>query len=316
MAALKLALPNRLREHLELDPDRFVTGWFEGAEEGIDAARDADALWAPALHRAERGWERLFESAARLRWVHTGAAGVEHIPLAMFRVRGVVLTNGAGLHAAPMAEHVIMFMLAASRGLPALLREQAAGRWAHDFGGPKEMAGSAVLILGYGGIGRAVGERARALGARVTGVRNHPDGEAGVVGPDDWRPLLGESDFVVLTLPLTPRTRSIIGDGELAAMRPDAWLVNVGRGGLVDEPALIDALRLKRIGGAALDVVAQEPLPSESPLWSMKNVILTPHVSADSAQGMARSAGFFTDNLEQFAAGRPLRNLVDLDAGY
>jgi phosphoglycerate dehydrogenase-like enzyme len=316
MPAIKLAVPSRVRESLEVDSDRFEVTWFDAAEDAIGAAHDAEVLWTPALHRAERGWERLFQSAERLRWAHSGAAGVEHIPLAMFKEREVLLTNGAGVHAQPMAEHVVMFMLAASRGLPALFREQLAGRYSRSFGGARELAGAAVLILGFGGIGRAVAAKAGALGARVTGVRNRPEGEAGVVGPHAWRPLLAESDFVVLTVPLTPATRRIIGADELAAMREDAWLINVGRGGLVDEPALIEALRSRGIGGAGLDVFSQEPLPVDSPLWALENVIITPHVSADSDRGMERSAGLFKDNLDRFAEGRPLLNLVDLEAGY
>jgi phosphoglycerate dehydrogenase-like enzyme len=313
---IKLAVPTRVRESLDIDRDRFHVNWFEATEDAISAAQDADVLWTPPLHRTERGWERLFEKAERLRWAHSGAAGVEHIPLAMFKARDVLLTNGAGVHAQPMAEHVVMFMLAASRGLPDLFRAQLERRYSRSFGGARELAGASVLVLGYGGIGRAVAAKAGALGARVTGVRNRPDGEPGVVGPDAWRPLLAESDFVVLTVPLTPATRGIIGAEELAAMGEDAWLINVGRGGLVNEPALIEALRLKRIGGAGLDVFSEEPLPEDSPLWKLDNVIITPHVSADSDRGMERSTGLFKDNLDRFAQGRPLLNLVDLEAGY
>lgn len=314
--ALQLAVPTRLREILDLDPGRFKVSWYEDAEAALGAVHCADVLWTPSLHRTERGWERLFENAERLRWAHTGAAGVERIPLALFKQRQVLLTNGAGVHAEPMAEHIVMFMLAACRGLHGFVREQLNHRWARSFGGARELGGAAVLVLGYGGIGRAVAAKAGALGARVTGVRNHPDGEAGVVGPEAWRSLLPDVDFVVLTIPLTAGTRGIIGAPELAAMRDSAWLVNVGRGGLVDEAALVEALRSKRIGGAALDVASEEPLPEDSPLWALENVILTPHVSADSDRGMERSVGLFKENLDRFAEGRPLRNLVDLDAGY
>ncbi|MDQ6692698.1 MAG: D-2-hydroxyacid dehydrogenase, partial [Candidatus Dormibacteraeota bacterium] len=173
-----------------------------------------------------------------------------------------------------------------------------------------------VLIFGYGQIGREIAQRLAGFEMDVTGIRRHPAGEAGVVGTDGWERLLPEADFLVLTAPLTEATRAVIGARELAAMKSSAYLVNVSRGALVDEAALVEALRKTEIAGAYLDVAETEPLPEASELWGLPNLIVSPHSSASSLEFEPRAVALFVDNLARFRDGRQLRNLVDMEAGY
>ena len=241
------------------------------------------------------------------------------MPLDLFRERGVVLTNGAGLYAQPIAEHVVMCMLAARLNLLGMLRAQAAAAWTPDVESDQELSGSAALILGYGELGRAIATRLVALGVDVLAARRsagleHDDGV--VVSAGDWRARLPDVDFLVLTLPSTRETRNIIGASELAALKQGAWIVNVARGNLVDEPALLDALSSGRLGGAVLDAFVAEPLPPDHPLWRLPNVILSPHSSWRSSRLDERQVELFSDNLSRFLTDRPLRNVVDLEVGY
>ena len=230
----------------------------------------------------------------------------------------MILTNGAGLYAQPIAEHVIMCMLAARLNLLGLVRAQSAGIWDPEVESEHELQGSVALILGYGALGRAVGDRARALGVTVLGARRRGDApiEDGVSSSDTWRAQLPEADFVVLTLPSTPETRGILGEPELASMKAGAWLINVARGSLVDEGALVDALSSGHLGGAALDAFQNEPLPPAHPFWKLPNVLLSPHSSWRSSRLDEREVALFSDNLQRFIDGDRLRNVVDLDAGY
>jgi phosphoglycerate dehydrogenase-like enzyme len=238
--------------------------------------------------------------------------------LGEFRERGVTLTNGAGLYAIPIAEHVVMCMLAARLNLLGLMRAQAAATWAPEMESDQELNGSVALILGYGALGRAVGERVRALGVTVLGARRRADllREDGVSSGDTWREQLPRADFVVLALPATRETRGIVGEHELGAMKAGAWLINVARGSLVDEAALLAALTSGHLGGAALDAFQQEPLPPEHPFWALPNVILSPHSSWRSSRLLEREVALFGDNLRRFIDGEPLQNVVDLEAGY
>jgi len=287
-----------------------------------------------------RGWlsseafDRLLARAPRLIWVHSATSGVERALTPAARARGVVVTNARGVFTRPIAEHVLMLILAISRRLPQLLELQRERTWQPLQG--VELRELTVGVVGYGSIGQAVASLAGAFGARVIALRRNPGGSpelpadaAGsdegfpfrpapdrIVGPDGLHELLGASDIVVLAAPLTPETEGMIDDAALAAMRPDAWLINVARGRLVDDRALLRALRDGLIGGAALDTFREEPLPSSSPYYDLSNVIVTPHTAWSSARVLDRSIELFCDNLRRFAAGQPLRNVVDPDAGY
>jgi phosphoglycerate dehydrogenase-like enzyme len=246
-----------------------------------------------------------------LRWVQSGSAGVESPAFYDLLKRGIRLTNAAGIHAEPIAQYVIMQMLNRIKRTRAHLDLQAAHRWESIGGG--ELSGLTVGIVGFGGIGRAVARLARAFGMRVVGSRRTLIEDPALdrlYAPEQLDALLAESDFVVLAAPESEQTRGMIGAAALDQMRPKALLINVARGGLVDEEALIEALRRKRIGGAVLDVTATEPLPETSPLWDLPNCVITPHDSGFSPLALERTLGLFLDNFGRFRRGEPLLNEV------
>lgn len=297
-------------------------GGARASEEALAAVRDADAYVGAGVPLA------VLEAGPGLRWIHSGSAGVSSALLAALEGRDIVFTNSAGTHAPPVAETAIAMILHFARGLDIAVRAQAAGSWdraAYDAAdGPvREVAGATVGVIGYGGIGSEIGRRAAALGARVLGLRRRAekaekaDGAAEILaGPDGLRRLLRESDYVVLAVPETEATRALIDAGALADMRPGAVLVNVARGRLVDEDALVEALAAGRLRGAGLDVFATEPLPTGHPLWGIDTVLITPHVSAVSGRYWEREIDLILENLGLFDRGLPLRNVVDRGAGY
>ena len=311
---LRLALPARFREVLNPLPPECDAAWYEDGGQAPRAVDRAEVLWLNLWRRPEI--EATIRAGGDLRWVFSHSAGVETFPLDLFRERHIRLTNGAGLHAVPIAEYVVMGMLAAAKGLPALVRAQERKQWLTDPPAFGELSETRALIIGYGQIGRAIAERLRGFGVDVIGARRRESDEPGVLAGDVWRDRLPDFDWVVLCTPVTPGTHKLIGRSELARMKPSAWLVNIARGALVDESELITALREKRLGGAYLDVTDPEPPPPDSALWTLPNVILTPHSSWASNRFLARAAELFLDNLERYRAGRQLRNLVDLEAGY
>ncbi len=284
-----------------------------------------------------RGWlsaeafDRLLARAPRLRWVHSASAGVERALTPAARDRGIVITNARGVFSRPIAEYVLMMILAVSRRLPQLLELQRERTWQPLEGA--ELRDVTVGIVGLGSIGRAVATLATSFGCRVVATRRRAEGDATaaangngagadeprlarVAGPEALPDLLAESDFVVLAAPLTRETQGMIGREELAAMKPGSWLVNVARGRLVDERALLRALREGPMGGAVLDTFADEPLPPQSPFYDLSNVIVTPHTSWSSGRVLDRSVELFCENLRRYASGEPLVNVVDPNAGY
>lgn len=287
-----------------------------------------------------RGWlvaeafDRLLVRAPHLTWVHSATSGVERALTPAALARDILVTNARGVFSRPIAEHVLLMILAVSRHLPQLIELQHERTWQPLEG--RELRELTIGIVGYGSLGRSVASLASAFGSRVIAMRRHPDAadEAGartvddpegfpfepridrVVGPDGLHELLAESDIVVLAAPLTAETEGMIDEAAVAAMKRDAWLINVARGRLIDDTALIRALRENRIGGAALDAFRDEPLPQSSPYWELSNVILTPHTAWSSARVLDRSIDLFCDNLVRFGRGEPLRNVVDPAAGY
>jgi phosphoglycerate dehydrogenase-like enzyme len=259
-----------------------------------------------------------------LAWVHSGAAGVRGSLTPEMRRSDVVFTNSAGIHGPPVAETVMGYLLHFARGLDHAVRSQHEGRWdktafdAED-APVRELGASTVGVVGLGGIGREVAWRARALGARVVGTRRRPEPVEGVEllrGAAGLDRLLSESHYVVLTVPETDETAGLMDGEALARMRPDAVLVNVSRGGLVDEDALVAALASGRLRGAALDAFSAEPLPEGHPLWRAPRVLITPHTSAYTHRFWEREVELLLDNLRRYRAGSPLRNVVDKAAGY
>ncbi len=256
----------------------------------------------------------------RLRWVHSISAGVDHLLFPELVESEVVLTNGRGAFKRALAEFVLAAALYFAKDIPRLKRQQQGRVWRlYDM---QELHGKALGIVGYGEIGRASAGLAKAFGMRVLALRRHPERAAQdtlvdeVVPRDRLRELMERSDFVLISAALTAETRGLVGAAEIAAMRPTAVLFNVGRGPVVAESALIDALTAGRIRGAALDVFEVEPLPSEHPFSQLENVLLSPHTADHVAGWLEQAVEVFLANFTRFAAGEPLANVVDKHAGY
>jgi len=261
--------------------------------------------------------------ASNLRWFQQWAAGADWLLRHPEAVEmDFVLTNMSGIHAIPVSEHVFALLLAFARELSPALRAQQHRKWIpydqhqHLF----ELANKTMLLIGVGAIGERTAQVAAAMGVRVLGIRRDPTvGATGVDtmhGPDQLHDLLPQADFVVLTVPLTPETQGMIGEQELRAMKPTAHLINVGRGGVVDEDALLHGLRQGWIAGAGLDVLETEPLPEDSPLWELDNMIITSHYAGVTPHYHERALRVFRDNLERYHAGLPLQNVVEKTLGY
>jgi len=320
MPAILFCLPDKALDAAQLAAAAALAPGY-----AVKMTRDEAAL-ATLLPDVEimAGWTTpaLIARAPRLRWVHQWAAGAEWVlehPQVV--ARDFVLTNTAGIHAVPITEHVLAMMLAFARGLHHAIRAQSRRAWSYpEKRNLFELSGKTLVLVGVGGIGAHLATVATALGMRVIGVRRNPaldaPGVAQMAGPDQLLALLPEADFVVVTLPLTTETGALFGERELRAMRPTAYLINIGRGAVVQETTLAQALREGWIAGAGLDVFATEPLPPESPLWEMYNVIITGHSAGHSPRYNERAFATFLDNLRRYRAGDPLRNVVDKTLGY
>lgn len=258
--------------------------------------------------------------ASNLRWIHSFSAGIERVATASVRSRGLTVTNARGVFSRPIAEYVVMMCLAIARRLPQLLELHRERTW--QLLPARELGSLTVGVVGYGSIGSEIARLLEPFDARVLATRRHPERGAGelsnveLLGHDQLAELLRRSDVVVVAAPLTVETAGMIGAEQLQEMRQDAWLINIARGRLLDEMALRRALESGSIGGAVLDVFNEEPLPAESPLYDVPNLILTPHTSWSSDRVVDRSLTLFVENLRRFAAGQPLENVVDLEAGY
>lgn len=252
-----------------------------------------------------------------LKWVSTGLAGVDTFPLDRLAERGLPLTNGAGVNAIPVAEFTVMGLLAMAKNLRAIIACQDRQAWPPAPLGTGELYQSKALIIGYGAIGREIGVRLKGFGVQVTGVRRTASDDPDVIGPDAWRARLGEFDWIVLAAAATAATGKMIGRDELALMKSSAVVANIARGGLIDQPSLIDAVKTGRIAGAFLDVTDPEPPPVGDPIWSTPNILMTSHSSGRSQTRMyERASALFLDNLARYRANQPLRNLVNLELGY
>ena len=258
------------------------------------------------------------DKATRVRWYHSLGAGVENlVGLPAFRERGIVLTNNSGAMDIPIGEHVIAMLLAAAKRFYLYRDQQRQGIWKEH--GQRELRGSTLVVFGLGSIGAEAARLAAALGMRVIGVRRSSTPVPGVeriVPPDQLADAVAEADYLAVCAPLTRATRGAVSREVIARMKPTAWIVNIARGAIVDEAALVDALKAGLIGGAALDALTVEPLPRESPLWSLENVIITPHSSNSSPNVRQRTLALVKENVGRFDRGEPLLNVVDLDAGY
>jgi phosphoglycerate dehydrogenase-like enzyme len=286
--------------------------------EAFDGQPRADVILVCSMGRELL--RSVLPKAPTARWVHSRSVGVEGILFPGLVESGVTLTNGRGVFGPSLAEWVIGAVLFFAKDLRRLVKSQEAGRW--DPFPPGMVEGRWMGIVGYGDIGRAVAARARSLGMRVRALRRNAAAPPGDPVPDEVLPperltdLMALSDDVVVATPLTPDTRGLIGDREIRAMKPTGVLVNVGRGAVVQEPPLIDALRARAIRGAALDVFETEPLPATSPLWSTPNLIVSPHIAGQVPDYVERAVALFLENLDLLERGMPPRTCVDRARRY
>lgn len=309
-AALESQLPREI-EVVQVDREGNFTG----------DPKDAEIYFSASLLKSEV-LDQVLNAAPAIRWQHTPSAGVNHLLTPTSLARDLILTNGAGVHTVPIAEFVLAFMLDRVKQLGKFHQLQAEHNWDHQWRQGvflQELLGATILIIGAGGIGVEIAQRATAFGMRVWGSRRHPAPHPNfekIVGTTEWYNLLPEADFVVLALPLTPETKHIINADVLRSMRRSAYLINIARGALVDEAALLSALTQGWIAGAGLDALVTEPLPADSPLWSVPNLFITPHTSWSSPHTKQRTLDLFLDNLSRYRNGQTLRNIVDRKLGY
>lgn len=274
------------------------------------------------------GWSikpQQFREAQQLRWIHSPAAGVHQLMFPELISSRVVVTNSRVIQGVVVAEHAIAMVLALAKRIPQSVRYQLRKEWAqeklwHEYPRPREVAGATVVVVGMGAIGREFTTRAKALGMRVLAVRestaNGTGGADAVFGPDQLDEALPQADYVLLCTPVTPATTGIMNRSRLEKMKPDAYLLNVGRGPLIDDAALVEALQGRRIGGAALDVFVEEPLPVESPYWSLDNLLITPHTAAVTDKLWDRHYDLIVENMNRYLEGRQLLYEVDKRKGY
>jgi phosphoglycerate dehydrogenase-like enzyme len=268
--------------------------------------------------------EQLLHARA-LKWIHSTAAGVAQLMYPELRQSGITVTNASGIFSVPMAEHTMGLLLAMARNFPDSVRYQDAAKWSVQdlWDKPQhltELNGSVLLVVGYGSIGRELARRARAFEMRVWGVTRSGKGDMTcaekILPVADLNGALPHADYVVICAPETPETKHLIGAEQIARMKGSARLINVARGSLLDESALIDALRVGKLVGAAIDVTSPEPLPADSPLWRAPNLFITPHTSAISERLWLRETELFVKLLEEWFSGKELSNRVDFSRGY
>jgi phosphoglycerate dehydrogenase-like enzyme len=311
------------------EPDLLPQPRYEADHHGMPLTRSAEdeRRWRACLARAAvmfdfdyANLDRLPDLAPNVRWIQATSAGIGPLLLRTGLIRSsIVFTTASGIHATPLAEFVLMAMLAFVKDMPRLARAQATHHWERYCG--RELRGATVGIIGLGRVGRAVARSCRALGIRVVATKRTP--EAGdLEGVDLVVPLsristvIRRADFLVLACPHTPETEGLLGEREIRSMKRGAVLINIARGAVVNEPALIEALQDGHLGGAALDVFSREPLPQDNPLWDMPNVYVSPHSASTAETENAKLADLFCENLRRYLRGEALLNLFDRERLY
>jgi phosphoglycerate dehydrogenase-like enzyme len=283
-------------------------------------APDASVIFSWAFSR--KLLREVFGMSPHVRWVHTRSAGIDNLLFPELVESPAVVTNGSGVFSQSLGEFVLGAILYFAKDFRRLVRSQMAGAW-DPWEGVEEISGQTVGIVGYGDIGRAVATRVRAMGMRVLGMTrrgpllyNVDPLVNQIFGPDDRLRMIEQCDYIVVAAPLTAQTRGMIGETEFAAMKPNAVVINVGRGPVIDEAAMVRALSGKRIKGAALDVFDTEPLPQGHPFYLLDNVLLSPHCADHTADWLDAAMNFFVANYERYRTGQPLLNVVDKSLGY
>ncbi len=310
-------MPDYIMTKEEADKLRELTGKeildVENIRDHVDILDEVEAVIPPWRFKAED-----LALLKNLKWIQTFSAGVNTLPLKEIKERGILLTNSSGVHGPQMTDHIMGMILSFSRALLPSIRNQKEKNWKVDY--PlSELTGKEMLIVGAGSIGKLLAKKAKAFDMNVVGLKRTVED---LENFDEVRPLnelqrsMKTADYVVILAPLTKETRGLIGKEELALMKEDAVLINLARGPLVDEAELIKALEEKKIRGAGLDVFSREPLPSDSPLWDLDNIILTPHLGGFSDVSNERSIALISENIRRYYAGEKLKNIVDLELGY
>ncbi len=311
----KAAIASLMRPMIEGQIDGLDVTWFENGDQAMEIADSVEIGWFDMYDKAKMA--EIIGAATNLKWLNSIYAGIEHFPVEALKERGTTVTNGVGINAIPIAEFVLMGMLGAAKRIDKILDGQARGEWLNGPQGTVELFESKILIIGYGAIGQQVAQLLSGFNADITAVRRTPVDDPNIVTPEEWPARLGEFDWVIVAAPATSETQHMIGANELAAMKDSAWLVNVARGSLIDQPALIKALEDKTIAGAVLDTVTPEPLPGDDPLWKAPNVFVTSHLSGNSTSRMfERAAKRFVENLKRYQAGEDMVAVVNLELGY
>ena len=307
-------LPALIRPLIEARlPEWLDVRWFATKDEALTQGPGAEIGWFDMYDKADMA--AAITNAGDLKWLNSIYAGIDGMPLDLLIERGTAYTNGAGINAITIAEYVVMGMLTVAKGYDDVVRARDRHEWLQDSPGKVELAGSKALLLGAGAIGGLIATRLAAFDVAVTTVRRTPS--AVDLGPDQWRAQLGDFDWIILAVPATPETDGMIGANELAAMKPTATIINIARGSVIDQDALVAALTSKSIAHAFLDVMTPEPLPPEHPLWALPNAHITMHLSGRAQDKMyVRSAERFLDNLGRWHRGEPLLHQVDLLRGY
>ena len=309
-----LAISGLIRPLLEPRlPDDVEVRWFLTPEQAVEAVKGAEIGWFDSNNKDDM--VATLMAATELKWLNSIYAGLDFLPMDVLIKRGITVTNGAGINAITIAEYVVMGMLNIVKGYREVVRAQGRREWLLDSPGKRELSGSRALLLGYGAIGKLIKPRLEAFDVDVTVVRR--SGGEGCLTPDEWRGQLGSFDWVILAVPATPETDGMISAGELAEMKSDAVIVNIARGAVIDQPALVEALQKQAIGGAFLDVTTPEPLPADDVLWTLDNAHISMHLSGRAQDKMfIRSADRFLENLDRYRKGEPLAPIFDPRLGY
>jgi phosphoglycerate dehydrogenase-like enzyme len=311
---LVLAEDNDAQLSMLTDVPRVV-GNHPAAFEAVAADAAVILHWSGSRDRLRE----VFMACPHVRWVHSRSAGLDNLLFPELVASDVQLTNGSGVFSQSLGEFALAMILYFAKDFRRMLRNREAARW-EQFD-VDEIAGQTVGIVGYGDIGRAVAARAHAMGMRVLALKRHPPASADPLIQQFYKPeqlaeMLGQVDYVVVSAPLTPETRHMISDAQFAAMKPGAVLINIGRGPVVDQAALVRALTEKRIKGAGLDVFEHEPIPAGDPIWKLENVFISPHCADRTRDWLDDSMRFFLSQYERLTNGEPLQNVVQKHLGY
>ncbi len=295
-------------------PDWLEPHWFMTKDEALELAPQAEIAWVDLYDKQEMF--EVISHATNIKWLNSIYAGVDGMPLDALKERNTIVTNGAGINAITIAEYVVMAMLNIAKEYRKVIEAAQKHQWLQDSPGKMELFGGKTLLLGYGAIGQLIEPRLKAFGMEVDIVRRTPK-SAHEIGPDAWRAKLGDYDWVILAVPATDETDAMIGKAELDAMKNSACLVNIARGSVINQDALVEALQKRTIHAAHLDVTTPEPLPEDHILWTLDNAHISMHLSGRAQNLMfIRSANRFLENLDRYHNGEPLEPQVNLDLGY